>query len=181
MNLNSKISIRKLKLEDAAQMLAWMKNPDIYKNMQYNPQEQTLERCELFIKNSWIDKDNFHFAITDSVEQYLGTVSLKNIDRKNSNAEFAIALCPEYMGKGIAPAAMIEIMTYAFEELGLQKVYLYVRRDNARAVAFYQKMHLSYEGCFNQNLRIKGAFKDILWYALHRDEYLTWDVRVDKN
>ena len=33
MDWNKKIKLRKLKTEDAEPMLAWMKNPDIYKNI----------------------------------------------------------------------------------------------------------------------------------------------------
>ena len=94
MDWNKKIKLRKLEAEDAESMLAWMKNPDIYKNMQYDPDKQTLESCKMFIQNSWTDESNLHFAVTDADGRYLGTVSLKNVDRKNSNAEFAIALWP---------------------------------------------------------------------------------------
>lgn len=180
MDWNKKIKLRKLKTEDAEPMLTWMKNPDIYKNMQYNPEEQTLERCRVFIENSWTDESNLHFAVTDADERYMGTVSLKNVDHKNSNAEFAIALCTEYMGKGIASAAMAEIMSYAFETLGLQKVYLYVRKDNERAVKFYEKMKLRFEGCFEQHLCVQGEFKDILWYALKKDEYPAWHANFSE-
>lgn len=63
MDWNKKIKLRKLKTEDAEPMLAWMKNPDIYKNMQYNPEEQTLERCRVFIENSWTDESNLHLQL----------------------------------------------------------------------------------------------------------------------
>ena len=73
MDWNKEIKLRKLTTEDAEPMLAWMKNPDIYKNMQYNPDNQTLERCKMFIKNSWTDESNLHFAVTDADERYMGT------------------------------------------------------------------------------------------------------------
>lgn len=176
--LKDKVFLRKLELTDAKPMLEWMTDPDIYKNMQYDPKEQNLEKCSAFIQNSWEDKENLHCAITNEQHEYLGTVSLKNIDRKNQNAEFAIALCPKAMGKGISAAALREIMKKAFEELNLNKVYLYVRSDNQRAVAFYKKNHLTYEGCFAEHLCVEGDYKDIYWFSLRKKEYEKWKSQV---
>lgn len=168
------ITIRKLELADAKPMLEWMLEPDIYKKMQYNPKEQSLEKCRNFIKESWTDKRNLHYAVTNGTGEYLGTVSLKNIDEKNKNAEFAIALHPKAMGKGISAAALDAIMEKAFYDLDLNKVYLYVRSDNERAVAFYRKCRLEYEGCFKEQLYLEGEYKDIYWFALRRSEFEGW-------
>ena len=35
-------------------------------------------------------------------------------------------------------------------------------------------MKLRFEGCFEQHLCVQGEFKDILWYALKKDEYPAW-------
>ena len=71
--LKGEIALRKLELADAEPMLAWMQNPDIYKNMQYDPKEQSVERCRAFIQHSWEDRDNRHYAITNGRREYLGT------------------------------------------------------------------------------------------------------------
>ncbi len=176
--LKDEISLRKLELTDAEPMLEWMTDPDIYKNMQYDPEAQNLEKCRTFIRNSWEDRENLHCAITNRQQEYLGTVSLKNIDRKNKNAEFAIALCPKAMGKGVSASALREIMKKAFEEQNLNKVYLYVRSDNQRAVAFYKKNHLTYEGCFAEHLCVAGEYKDIYWFSLRKKEYENWKSQV---
>ena len=176
--LETSVILRKLELSDAEPMLAWMLEPDIYQSMQYNPEEQNLEKCKEFIRNSWEDQVNLHFAITNVNGEYLGTVSLKNIDRKNNNAEFAIAICPRAMGKGISSIALLKIMKIAFDEQNLNKVYLYVRSDNIRAVRFYQKSYLTYEGCFKEHLRINNEYKDIYWYSLRKKEFETWKSKI---
>ena len=172
--LKTEISLRSLKLEDAEPMLEWMTNPDIYKKMQFDGKNQTLEKCQKFIQHSWNDKKNLHYAITNSSEEYLGTVSLKNIDEENCNAEFAIVIMPSVMGKGIALVAMQKILEKAFYELGLSKVYLYVRNDNERAVKFYRKNQIRQEGCFRKHLFVDEEFKDVFWFAMLKDEYVGW-------
>lgn len=172
--LLERIRLRRLELTDAEPMLEWMLEPSIYEKMQYDPAKQSLEGCRRYIENSWTDRVNIHCAITNEKNEYLGTVSLKHVDMQNRNAEFAIALHPKAMGKGISKEALRLIMRKAFEELGLNKVYLYVRRDNERAVAFYKKCNLEYEGCFREQLYVNGTYKDLCWYALRKESYEEW-------
>ena len=161
-------------MSDAESLLEWMQTPDIYEKMQYDPAKQSIETCRHFIEKSWNDDKNLHYAITNQKQIYLGTVSLKNIDCDNENAEFAIALHPTAMKRNIGTLALRLIMQVAFEELGLNKVYLYVRRDNERAIAFYEKNHLEQEGCFKEHLKIGESYKDIYWYALRKENYVAW-------
>ena len=66
-----------------------------------------------------------------------GTVSLKHI--ANNMAEFAIAIRKKAMAKGIASAAMREIIRYGFEEKKLNVIYWCVDEKNQRACHFYDK------------------------------------------
>lgn len=176
--LRDDITLRRLELTDAADMLEWMLEPDIYGKMQYDPAEQSLEKCRRFIEQSWTDDKNFHYAITNQKKEYLGTISLKNIDKKNQNAEFAIALHPKAMGKQVGTSALRAIMEIAFMEMELNKVYLYVRSDNERAVAFYKKNGLEYEGCFREHIYSDGKFRDIYWFALRKRVFEQWKNNI---
>ena len=69
----------------------------------------------------------------------MGTVSLKDIDRKTQSAEFAITVRKGAMGRGYSWYAMEEIIKRAFEKYELENVYWCVSRENHRAVRFYDK------------------------------------------
>lgn len=166
--LKRDISLRRLELEDAVPMLEWLKNPDIYEKMQYDPEKQNMEQCIAFIKNSWKDQKNLHYAVTDSKNEYFGTVSLKNVDTQNKNAELGIVLHPKAFGKGIGAEALRLIAQIAFEEMDLHKIYLYVRQDNKRAVRFYRKNGWECEGDFKEHILARGEYKDIYWFALRK-------------
>ena len=66
---------------------------------------KTLEDCFEFIKTSSDESDNIHYAIVDDMDNYMGTVSLKNVS--NDNAEFAIVLHSKAIGKGKSPSHRI--------------------------------------------------------------------------
>lgn len=118
-------------------MLEWMHDKDVVHFMKAEFQHKTLSNCEEFIESAQDDRNNLHLAAVDDNDTYMGTVSLKNIDR--GSAEFAITMRKVAIGKGYAAEAMKQIIDKGFNELGLKYVYWYVRPENKRAVRFYDK------------------------------------------
>lgn len=47
-------------------------------------------------------RDSFHFAIAEENDEYLGTISLKEIDLENQSPEYAIATRKKAQGHGVA-------------------------------------------------------------------------------
>ena len=162
------MNLRKLELKDAVFMLEWMHDISVVENLQGNFLEKTISDCREFIQKSWTDECNLHMAVADGWDTYMGTVSLKNIDRKNACAEFAIVMRSAAMGKGFSKSAMEEILRIGFDEMGLKRIYWYVSEENKRAVRFYDKngYHQADKGGL-EFLRGGGIGKDInsyLWY-----------------
>lgn len=162
------MKLRKLEQKDAPLMLEWMHDKDVTENLQANFASKTIEDCEAFIESSLEDKDNIHMAVVDESDEYMGTVSLKNI--KDGTAEFAISMRTKSMGKGYSKYGMAEIIRIALEDMGLSEVYWCVSPDNKRAVRFYDK---------NGYSRVKG-YIDTGMYSKEQSEYYIW-YRVTKN
>ena len=120
-------------------MLQWMHDPDAVAHLQGGFLEKTLQDCLNFIAGSQTVDTQLHLAIADEEDTYLGTVSLKHIDRQKKDAEFAIAIHPDAMGTGCAGAAMERILQQGFLELGLTQIFWCVSPENRRAVRFYEK------------------------------------------
>ena len=134
--------LRKLKLDDGELMLEWMHDPDVVRDLDADFRNKTLEDCERFIQNSWkTERSDVHLAIADDNNIYQGTVSLKKIDYNASNAEFAIVIRKNSMGKGIAIDAMLSILEMGATCFGLKKIYWCVNKNNLRAIQFYNKNH----------------------------------------
>ena len=129
--------LRKLKTEDAPFMLEWMHDESVVEILQTNFASKTLAGCELFIQDSQVDSANLHMAIVDENDEYMGTVSLKNI--ADGSAEFAITIRKTVMGTGISRLAMKKIIEVGLEEKGLDSIYWCVSPENKRAVRFYDK------------------------------------------
>ena len=130
--------IRKLKGTDSLLMHEWMCDTNVVCFLDTDFSSKTLEDCECFINNSITD-NNKHFAIVDDNDEYMGTVSLKNIDYDKKIAEMAITIRKCAMGKGYSKKALDEIFEYGRKELGLTRFYWYVNPINTRALSFYDK------------------------------------------
>ena len=160
------MTLRKLELKDAPFMLEWMHDNSVVKYMQADFASKTIDDCVRFIKNSASDSQNLHLAIADEEDQYMGTVSLKNI--KDNTAEFAITIRSIAMGKGISKQAMKDIIDVGFNQLNLSSVYWCVSPENVRAVRFYDKN--GYHRVLPDTLNIEGynesQISSYYWYCI---------------
>lgn len=164
------MKIRKLKIQDANAMHEWMQDEDVTKNLAQDFASKTIEDCKKFIEHAnQSEKTDLHRAICDDNDKYLGTVSLKHIDYINRNAEYAISMRRSAMGTGASAYGTTEILKYAFDVLGLKKVYLNVIPQNIRARKFYKKMGFQYEGTARKHILINGEFCDLEWYAFYKE------------
>lgn len=169
------MKLRRLEEKDAENMLEWMNDPDIQKNFRFPAKRRDREQVLQFIRNAEtrpIDGKSIHFAIVDEYDEYMGTISLKEVDMTARNAEYAISLRKKAQGRGIGSAATKEILRLAFEEFGLQRVYLNVLSGNSRAIALYEKCGFVYEGEFRNHLFLRGEYQSLKWYAMLKEEYL---------
>lgn len=163
----SNIHLRQLEMKDAPLMLEWMQDPTIACYFRFDASSMTLADCEEFIKEAPLDTSCRHYAIADENDEYLGTVSLKNIDYMKSEAEYAISTRKKAHGTGVAMIATKEILRIAFEELELKCVYLNVLKENVRANAFYIKAGFQFDYCKENAVEIHREKKDLNWYSIY--------------
>lgn len=165
--------LRNLELKDAPYMLEWMHDETVVENLKTDFVDKSLADCEAFIQNSENKKNNIHMAIVSDNDEYMGTVSLKEIDRRTKSAEFAITVRKCAMGRGYSWYAMEEMIEYAFKRYGLESVYWCVSRDNKRAVRFYDKHN--FHEALDIPESIKRRYQDIAgikWYSVLKGDVL---------
>ncbi len=165
--------IRNLEISDAPLILAWMHDDSVVHDLNTNFASKSLADCESFIQTSQVVADNMHLAIASDSGEYMGTVSLKHIDRDAGNAEFAITVRKESMGHGYAWFGMKSIIKKAFDELGLSCVYWCVSGKNTRAVRFYEKHNFHETLDISEDIleRYSGV-EELKWYSVIKGEML---------
>lgn len=165
--------LRKLKQKDAPLMLEWMHDKNITHDLAADFDSKGNEDVKKFIELSTSISHDLHLAIASDADEYMGTVSLKNINKNAGNAEFAIIIRRSAMGKGYSWYGMNEILKIAFENLELNCVYWCVSSKNKRATRFYEKhgFHEAFDISNNILDRYHGI-DDLKWYSvLKGDDY----------
>lgn len=171
------IKLRKLKEKDIPFMLEWMRDEETQHIFQKNMSTITEEQARSFVTGSVNVVENgcsLNYAVVDDLDdEYLGTISLKELDLKNLNAEYAVSFRKCARGNGVALVATNLLLDKAFNELGLHRVYLNVLTTNIRANKFYEKVGFKFEGTSRGILWHEGEFKDLNWYAMTENEFIT--------
>lgn len=160
-------------MRDAKYILEWMHDESVVQHLSRNFATKTIEDCEKFIMDSWETDNNLHLAIVDDEDTYMGTVSLKHIDRELQMAEFAITIRKTAMGRGISAYGMKEILRIGFEELQLKEIVWCVSPNNERAKRFYDKNgYIRQENIpeIYKTYYTEEQMKTLIWYSVQREE-----------
>lgn len=164
--------LRDLEEKDVDGMLEWMHSDLAKRIFEKDFNKFTRDDVINFVKNANSSDTEFNYACVDNNDEYLGTVSLKNVDYKNKNAEFAISFREKAHGSGAATYATKAILKKAFEELDLENVYLDVLDINKRANAFYNKFgFIQVNNVEKDNIVKDGHSYKLLWYNMSKKEY----------
>lgn len=170
------MKLRKLQQADAPLMLEWMQDAEATHWLEKDFSDMSLEDCRGFIDFAADATDDLHLAIADDAGEYMGTVSLKHIDRENGSAEFAIVARRVAWGKGLSRYAMTEIIRIGLYDLGLKTVYWCVDPANKRAVCFYDKG--GYKRVAGKELASRGICLDDTGYSTNRLRSLLWYMAI---
>ncbi len=170
------IQLRELREDDAPLMLEWMHDTEVQKGLQKNMLSMQIEDAEKFCRNSKIPNeiqsgDSLNYAIVDESDEYIGTISLKDIDLVNMSAEYAISTRRKAWGKGYAGQASKLLLDKAFNCYKLHKVYLTVLADNERAIHLYEKCGFKKEGQLREHILKDHKYIDWCLYGILANEY----------
>jgi len=167
------MKLRNLEIKDAPLMLEWMHDESVVEKLRGKFAEKTIKDCETFIRESENKEQDIHLAVVSDEDEYMGTVSLKNINRVNNSAEFAIIVRKTAMGRGYSWCGMEEIIRLAFEKYGLDSVYWCVSRTNERAVRFYDKHNFHETVDVSDKIleRYRGM-DNLKWYTVLKGDVL---------
>lgn len=102
-----------------------------------------------------------------------GILTLKDMDEYSSRSDWGMYIGePDYLGHGYARSMLFDLMTWAFEEKKLSRLFTSVIGDNVRALQLYQECGFHREGCFENHIRREnGDLVDLIWLAYFRSEW----------
>lgn len=134
------VYLRLMDVEDTDKIIAWRNAPRVRDNFIYRKpftREGHLNWIRTQIEPGYV----VQFMICETAsDRAVGSVYFRDIDREKRRAEYGIFIGEEdALGKGYATAAAKIALSYAFEELALDLIFLRVFADNIGARKSYEK------------------------------------------
>lgn len=102
---------------------------------------------------------------------HIGSIGFHHVDWKNRTGELGIVIGDKaWWGRGYGTDAVRALARWAFDELALNRLWLRVYEDNARARRSYEKAGFQVEGRLRQDRFHGGHYTDTVIMGLLRDE-----------
>ncbi len=165
-----KITIRKFEKADIPNKVNWINDSQNNRYLHYDLPLEISKTEVWFEKNK--DRTDRYDAVIEVDGSSVGLIGLLSIDYKNHKAEYYIMIGNrEYRGKGVATQASQLLLEYAFQQLGLHRVYLYTEKNNIAAIKSYEKIGFKSEGLLKQDLFHKGHYIDRYVYGITKQNF----------
>jgi len=166
------VYLRALEVEDLERTHKWHNDPSLYKTLISNfrfvsrsAEEAWLEQKCAFSKN----EVNLAICLKDT-NDHIGNIYLRNIDWISRRGTLHIFIGDnENRGKGYGQSAIRQVISYALDELNLQRISIKILADNDVACHTYEKCGFTVEGTLNRYVYKNGQFKDVICMGFCRE------------
>jgi diamine N-acetyltransferase len=151
------MKLREINEQDITNIKIWPSYPEEFKDLDYSLRD-----------SGWIDdylgKDSTWIYIAEESGVAIGFTIISKDSATSRQAEFRIALNPDYLGQGFGRKLTWMALEKGFQELGLQRIYLIVRKSNPRARRLYESCGFMKTGECRKE--IQGIMVDLFEMAM---------------
>ncbi|GGA60249.1 N-acetyltransferase [Edaphobacter acidisoli] len=112
-------------------------------------------------------------TVLKSTNRVIGSTRFLDFDHEHRTTELGNTwLAPEFHGAGINPEAKLLQLTYAFEQLNLNRVALKTHHENLQSQTAMKKIGATYEGTFrNHYIMPDGSLRHSVWFSIIKEDW----------
>jgi ribosomal-protein-alanine N-acetyltransferase len=104
--------------------------------------------------------------------QFAGEINLSGLQRGPfQNAYVGYWIGEDFAGHGYVPEALVVLVRFAFDELGLHRIQVAIIPRNSNSRRVVEKLELREEGVAERYLEINGVWEDHVRYAITSEEW----------
>jgi ribosomal-protein-serine acetyltransferase len=132
--------------------------------------EDDLRRWASDERRKAADGRSAQFVVLDG-DEIAGVAGYHEIDWQHGQVELGYWLAADRQGKGLMTRAARELVRFAFEELGLNRVGIKTATGNARSRAIPERLGFRHEGVIRESERLYDRFVDLDVHGLLASEW----------
>jgi RimJ/RimL family protein N-acetyltransferase len=165
------IILRPLNKADIENRVRWFNDPDVRKTLIINEQFELKKTIRWFEKLQ-ADDSRVEFVIETPQKTPVGVIGLAGIDSAHQTAEIYLVIGQkEFWGKGVMLEAECLLIDWAFNSLGLEKIWAQTRSDNIASVITMKKIGFQIEGTLRNEKIVDGQRTTVLHLGLLREDF----------
>ncbi|MFX1325276.1 MAG: GNAT family N-acetyltransferase [Promethearchaeota archaeon] len=154
----------------------WFNNPRVRRYARHEFPHNLEDIKKWFEGTPWVGvRDFIVFIIYHKLDKHpIGDIGLNHINWINRNANiFSTIGEPEYWGKGIVGEAAKLLISYAFTELNLHKIFATIYNPNQRSLRAAEKLGFKREGILKEQEFVDGLYVDEHRFTILSREWIT--------
>ncbi len=158
-----KVILRRLLLSDiTAEYLAWLNDDDVTRGLETVPRPYTHEMLEQYIHDVIANENTYMFMVLDKATgKTIGTAKVHNISKKNGTCNLGMMIGDKnYWGKGYGQDTYNTAINFAFNTLGIRKIWEMANADNVASLSMCKKAGFQIEGQLKEHILSDGKYID---------------------
>ena len=167
-----RLLLREITQNDAAGIFACFSNDNVTR---YYGQDtlENMEQAEQFVdffSKSYSEKKGIRWGIERKGTQgIIGTIGFNALSMKHKRAEIGYEIHPEQWRKGYILEAILQVLPYGFEKLGLTRIGAVVFIDNEASNNLLSKVGFQKEGVLRDYMYQNGKAHDTYVYSILKE------------
>ena len=169
-----RLKLRAFKKEDAEELTKLLQDKDIFLTTMTVPYPYQKKDAYEWIGTQRKDAENlnaFHWCLECKKTRSIIGVLSASLKAHDESAELGYWVGKKYWNQGYTTEAVKEVIRFAFEELGLNRVYAHYMANNPASGKVMQKAGMLHEGILKQHYKKEGKFVDVEYYGVLAQQY----------
>lgn len=174
-----RIYTREYTIQDLPEYFDLKSCSQVWKYSTFYPSQNLIIAEKLLIehiKNCCEIGFGFQPLFKKSDHQFLGEAGILSYNRANNRCDIGYNLLPQYWGYGYATEICREIISYAFTELGMERVEALVMEENIASFRVLGKSGLQKEGTLRHFSKDGDRYRNVNYYGMIKED---WSIVVD--
>lgn len=171
---SERLSFRKLKNEDAPEILKLRSNPE---TMKFIPRPLLVDidgaLAHIKLINDKIEENiDINWAVTEKNNpKCIGIIGFFRTQPEHFRTELGYMILPEYSGKGYVTEAVKTLLNFAFNELQFHSIEAVIDSRNNASERVLIKNGFTKEAHFKENFYYNNEFTDTVIYSLLKRDF----------
>ena len=128
------------------------------KHLAMDPNEAEVLAIEILVGKDWV---------------HIGNTGLHEIEPVHLAAEFGIFIGEkQYWNQGFGRKATLLMLKHGFEDLNLNRIYLYVYENNPRGITAYEAAGFKREGVMREAIYKNGSYINVILMSVLHSEWI---------